>query len=132
MKVVVTENNIDTVIEATQEAVERALEAIGLQAEGYAKMLTPVDTGNLRNSMTHQVEGNTVAIGTNNEYAVFQEYGTGIYADSGGRQTPWWYQDSKGEWHFTHGTKPRHMLKNGIQNHLDEYKQIAEHYLKGE
>lgn len=58
--------------EAKDEAVARALEAIGLQAEGYAKAKCPVDTGNLRNSITHQREGEeTEVIGTNVEYAAY-------------------------------------------------------------
>lgn len=54
-----------------------ALEAVGQQAEGYAKLLCPVDTGNLRNSITHRQEGNdTEVIGTNVEYAPYVELGT--------------------------------------------------------
>ena len=68
-------DNSDIFKQATAEAIERALEAIGLQAEGYAKMLCPVDTGNLRNSITHQVapEDSAVHMGTNVEYV---EYGS--------------------------------------------------------
>lgn len=53
-----------------------ALEAVGLQAEGYAKQLCPVDTGRLRNSISHAVQGNEVYIGSNVSYAPFVEYGT--------------------------------------------------------
>ena len=51
-------------------ALLRGLEKIGLVAEGYAKKLCPVDTGNLRNSITHVVDegGDAVYIGTNSEY----------------------------------------------------------------
>lgn len=49
-------------IDAKNIAVERALEAIGLQAESYAKKnLTAsghIDTGLLRNSIAHAVSGN--------------------------------------------------------------------------
>lgn len=57
--------------EEMQAAVLRALEKCGLTAEGYAKMLCPVDTGNLRNSLTHQVQPSETAvyIGTDSEYA---------------------------------------------------------------
>ncbi|WP_419085677.1 HK97 gp10 family phage protein [Slackia isoflavoniconvertens] len=50
-------------------ALLRGLEKIGLVAEGYAKKLCPVDTGNLRNSITHVVDegGDAVYIGTNSE-----------------------------------------------------------------
>jgi hypothetical protein len=54
-------------------ALLRGLEKIGLVAEGYAKKLCPVDTGNLRNSITHVVDegGDAVYIGTNSEYGAY-------------------------------------------------------------
>ena len=54
-------------------ALLRGLEKIGLVAEGYAKKLCPVDTGNLRNSITHTVDegGDAVYIGTNSEYGAY-------------------------------------------------------------
>lgn len=66
-------NNSGLVREEFQAAVLRALEKCGLTAEGYAKMLCPVDTGNLRNSITHQVDegGDVVYIGTNSEYGAY-------------------------------------------------------------
>ena len=48
-------DNSKEVLEAMQQATVRALEKCGLVAEGYAKKLCPVDTGNLRNSITHDV-----------------------------------------------------------------------------
>lgn len=59
-------------------ALLRGLETCGLVAEGYAKKLAPVDTGNLRNSITHTVDEDEPAayIGTNVEYAPYQELGT--------------------------------------------------------
>lgn len=59
-----------------QSAFARALERIGLQAEGYAKDLCPVDTGNLRNSITHTSDGKAAYIGTNVEYGKYVELGT--------------------------------------------------------
>lgn len=61
---------------AYDQARERSLEIIGLTAEKYAKEITPVDTGRLRNSITHEVDGKEVYIGTNVEYAPPVEYGT--------------------------------------------------------
>lgn len=48
---------------------QAALEAVGLVAEAYSKKLCPVDTGTLRNSISHAVKGNDVYIGSNVEYA---------------------------------------------------------------
>jgi len=61
---------------AYEQARERSLEIIGLTAEKYAKEITPVDTGRLRNSITHNVDGKEVYVGTNVEYAPHVEYGT--------------------------------------------------------
>ena len=54
-------------------ATARGLEICGEKAESYAKALCPVDTGNLRNSITHAMEadGKAVIVGTNVEYAMF-------------------------------------------------------------
>ena len=126
-------DNREIVFENMSEALRRGLEKIGLVAEGYAKKLCPVDTGNLRNSITHVVDGQEPAaiIGTNSEYAPYVELGTGIYAKGGGgRPTPWVYQDAKGNWHMTHGNKPQPFLKPAAHDHRDQYRQILEDELK--
>ena len=115
------------------EALLRGLEKCGLVAEGYAKKLCPVDTGNLRNSITHVVDEQEPAaiIGTNNEYAAYVELGTGIYAEGGGgRPTPWVYQDEKGNWHYTRGNKANPFLKPALADHTQTYKNIFEDELK--
>ena len=49
-------DNSEEVSAALKAALLRGLEKCGLVAEGYAKKLCPVDTGNLRNSITHAVD----------------------------------------------------------------------------
>lgn len=120
----------DDAIAEKDKAIEKALETIGLVAERYAKEICVVDTGRLRNSISHQVDENTVYVGTNVEYAPYIEFGTGIYAESGGRTVPWSYQDDKGEWHTTSGSKPHPYLRPSINNHLSEYKEIVKRELK--
>lgn len=70
MSVKFTDNSRE-VLSAFEEAKARGLERIGLEAEGYAKDLCPVDTGNLRNSISHLVDegGDAAYIGSNVEYA---------------------------------------------------------------
>lgn len=63
-------DNSDKVIKATNDQIAKALEECGLLAEGYAKLLCPVDTGNLRNSVTHDVWKNEMHVGSAVEYAV--------------------------------------------------------------
>lgn len=76
--VTVNEDNTEEVSQGIRRAIDRALEEIGLAAEGYAKRACPVDTGNLRNSITHAVESgeDAVYVGTNVEYAPYVEMGT--------------------------------------------------------
>lgn len=124
-------DNSGAVLSAFHAAVEKALEECGLVAEGYAKKLAPVDTGNLRNSISHKVdpEEPAVYIGTNSSYAAYQEFGTGIYTE-GGRDTPWVYQDAKGNWHWTRGNKAQPFLKPAVADHAKQYRQIIEQELK--
>ena len=125
-------DNSQEFIAAMREAAIRALEACGLTAEGYAKLLCPVDTGNLRNSISHQVDSEELAvyIGTNVEYAPYPELGTGIYYE-GGRKTPWVYQDAHGNWHITHGQRAQPYLKPAVADHAGEYHRIIEQEMKG-
>ena len=123
------------VLEAMKSQVLLGMKACGMEAEGYAKADCPVDTGRLRNSIAHKVvqeeESTVLYVGSNVEYALYHEYGTGIYAENGmGRKTPWVYVDDKGVRHVTKGVKPRHMFKNSLANHKERYKAILEAALK--
>jgi HK97 gp10 family phage protein len=80
MGVRIATDNRDAVESAISSAIAASLEEIGSVAEGYAKRECPVDTGRLRNSITHQVEVGNLSgkayIGTNVEYAEYVELGT--------------------------------------------------------
>ena len=130
MEVEFTDNSQEF-IRAMQGAAVRALEKCGLIAEGYAKALCPVDTGNLRNSLTHQVEQDepAVYIGSNSEYAAFVELGTGKYYH-GGRKDPWAYQDAQGNWHITNGQRAQPYLKPAVADHVGTYRNIIEGEMK--
>jgi HK97 gp10 family phage protein len=126
-------DNSKEILRALNSAFLKALERCGMQAEGYAKDLTPVDTGNLRNSISYRVDAASkkVVIGTNNEYATYVELGTGKYKEGGGgRPDPWVYQDDNGNWHHTHGQKAQPYLKPAVANHKQTYKNIIEDSLK--
>ena len=126
-------DNSKEFLAAFDKAVVKVLEQCGMQAEGYAKNLTPVDTGNLQNSISYRVDASSkkVVIGTNNEYAAYVELGTGKYKEGGGgRPDPWVYQDDNGNWHHTHGQKARPYLKPAVADHKQTYKNIIEDSLK--
>ena len=119
------------VLNEFHDAVLRALERCGEQAEGYAKDLAPVDTGNLRNSISHTVDEDepAVYIGSNTSYAPYVELATGIYAE-GGRPTPWVYQDDEGNWHWTAGNPAQPFLAPAVKEHATTYRNIIEDELK--
>lgn len=126
-------DNSGEILREFGEAVQRALERVGEQAEGYAKDLAPVDTGQLRNSISHAVDESEPAayIGTNLEYAPYVELGTGQYNPQG-RPTPWVYQDAKGDWHWTKGNPAQPFLKPAVSDHAQTYRNIIEDELKNE
>ena len=99
-------NRSAEVLRALDIQKTQALEAIGARAETHAKANTPVDTGNLRNSMAHAVKGDSAYIGTNVEYGPYVEFGT-----------------SRNNAH--------HMLKKAATEHSEEYKAIAKAALGG-
>lgn len=130
------EDHKEEILEAMKEQVASALEAIGIDAASTAANNVDaaglVDTGTLKNSISHAVDGNTVYIGTNVSYAVYHELGTGKYAEEGGgRQDPWRYQDSNGDWHTTSGVPAKHFLKSAVESHAEEYAKIISDTLKG-
>lgn len=96
------ESHVDEFLSELDEAKKRALETIGLVAEGYAKDRCPVDTGRLSGSITHAVvDSSTAVIGTNVEYGKYVELGTS-------RQDPHPY------------------LRPAATEHTEQYKNIVE------
>ncbi|MFP7199683.1 HK97 gp10 family phage protein [Lysinibacillus halotolerans] len=78
-----------------------------LQTEARAR--APEDSGYLRQSIEVDLMNNglTAVVTVGADYAIYIEYGTGIYAVNGdGRKTPWvYYSDKYGEFVFTRGMK---------------------------
>jgi hypothetical protein len=68
-------DNSDAVLAEIESKIQMGLEAVGIEAEDNVALLTPVDTGHLKQSITHVVSDHTVVVGTNVEYAVRQELG---------------------------------------------------------
>ena len=101
----IIEDNTDAIIEALGTATVRALEAIGIEAESDAAKLCPVDTGRLRNSITHTIDGDGkwAVVGTNTEYALFV------------------HENRK---------HPQRFLTDAVTRNADKYRRIAEAALK--
>ena len=126
-------SHLPELLEEAESQITVALEKCGLVAEAYAKRECPVDTGALRNSITHTVDtGERKAyVGTNMEYAPYVELGTGIHAN-GGRQTPWVYKGEDGKFYTTSGQVANPFIKPAAADHAEEYMSIIISTLKGE
>lgn len=107
MAVVVFESHITDIKAALNEQVARASEIIGGMAESYAKELSRVDTGTMKNSIGHSVEdgGRTVVVGAGPVYAIYNELGT-------------------------RRMRPQPFIRPSIENHISEYKTVYETELK--
>lgn len=90
-----------------------ALEEAAGELESQVKRNTRVKTGKTKNSWKHKVVDDTAYIGSDYENAIWEEFGTGDYAlNNDGRKGGWFYEDEKGEGHFTHGKKPQRAFWN--------------------
>ena len=93
--------------------------------ERSAKQKAPKDKGDLRRSITSKVEDTEGVVYTPLEYAPYVEYGTGLFAEGGGRQdVPWNYQDDEGNWHSTSGQKPQPYMRPALNENREEILRI--------
>lgn len=110
---VVVTDNLEEVLTAFNGAVEAALVEIGSKAQGYAKDITPVRTGVLRDSIGFEVKGDEKAVYIGTIAEKFPEDQYGKYVELGSR-----------------GSKGVHMLQRAASEHKDEYKSLLEDSMK--
>lgn len=125
---------LDGVLERLENIVDndkltQSLKKACALVEREAKIKAPKDTGELRRSITSEVrQDGTDLIGvvfTPLEYAPYIEYGTGLFAEEGGRQdVPWHYKDDEGNWHTTSGQRPQPYLRPALNENREEIKRI--------
>lgn len=116
-------NSLDNLLD--NDKLEKAMGTACAAVEADAKKKAPKDTGALRRSITSKVENDGVnivgVVYTPLEYAPYIEYGTGLFAEEGGRQnTPWSYEDDKGEWHSTSGIKPHPYMRPALNDNREK------------
>jgi HK97 gp10 family phage protein len=79
-RVVLDHAAIDRLFRSPTGPAGVALAKSAIKVEAAAKRLAPVDTGRLRSSISHQLtvdgQGLVAYVGTNVDYAIFQELGT--------------------------------------------------------
>ena len=106
-------DNLEEVLEAVDSAITAGLVEIGAKAQGYAKDLTPVRTGTLRDSIGVEVDKDEKAAYIGTMVDRFPKKPYGQYVELGARGRP--------------GV---HMLKRAASEHTDEYKQLMEDSMK--
>lgn len=92
-----------------EDWVKKGIAKTTMSIYNTAITMAPVDTSWLKESITFQLKDGgmhgVVEVGA--EYAIYVEYGTGIYATGPGgsraKKIPWSYQDPDGKWHTTKG-----------------------------
>lgn len=133
-------NDAEVIKRIKQRVVDRLI-LVGEFVAGDAKLRCPVDLGNLRESIFYKVDENklSVIIGTNVEYAIYIEFGTGEKAEDGnGKKGGWFYvtdykqakgfllgQTKNGKYlYFTYGSKPQPFLRPALIENKEAIKTI--------
>ena len=121
-------------LEEVLEAIDKLDDTSGIEAalgkacalvERSAKIKAPKDTGALRRSITSKVDGLEGVVYTPLEYAPYVEYGTGLFAEEGGRKdVPWYYKNDEGEWVKTSGQKPQPFMRPALEENRTEILRI--------
>ena len=138
---VITNDHTEEVLKALAEAVKKSAEAVGLQAEGHAKVELRnapkrIDTGLLKNSITHATSGSPPAASS---YRADTGDGHGSYtgqapeSNSEYAADAWVGTNVEYAYYVHDGTRrmtPNRFLKNAATNYRDEYKGIVEQQLK--
>ena len=110
---IVFTDNLDEVLDAVDSAITAGLVEIGATAQGYAKDLTPVRTGTLRDSIGVEVKKDEKAAYIGTMVDRFPKKPYGQYVELGAR-----------------GRAGRHMLQRAASEHTDEYKRLMEDSMK--
>lgn len=106
------DDNRMAVMRAINDSIQRFLKEASGEVVSETARNSRVDTGQLKASWTYYIEDDTAIIGSGEQNAIWEEFGTGIHAvdingnPSGkGRQSPWFYTNRHGDLVFTRGKK---------------------------
>lgn len=122
----ITIEGLDNILEkldklANPTTIEASLGKACAVVEASAKQKAPKDNGDLRRSIASKVEGGEGIVYTPLEYAPYVEYGTGLFAEGGGRQdVPWVYVDDEGIGHSTSGQKPQPYMRPALNENREK------------
>lgn len=99
--------------------------------ERAAKQKAPKKSGDLRRSIQSEVNGTEGVVFTPLEYAPYVEYGTGLFAENGGRKdVPWWYKNDDGKWVSTRGQHPQPFMRPAAQESREKVLRLLKESVK--
>lgn len=133
MSVEFTNNSIKVKEAMKETGIAWLHEACG-EIESQTKRNSAVDTGETKGSYQHKVNEDALEgfIGSDNQNAVWEEFGTGEYALNGdGRKGGWFYEDVSGKGHFTHGKKAKRPLFKAYTALKTHLQRMAQERFKG-
>lgn len=110
---IIITDNLDEVLKHLNNALERGLVDIGAKAQSYAKDLTPVRTGTLRDSIGVEVKKDEKVAYIGTMIDKFPDKPYGKYVELGAR-----------------GNSGVHMLQRAATEHTAEYKKLMEDSMK--
>ncbi len=119
---------------AMDDRIVAVLEDCAGEIESQTKRNSRVKTGKTKNSFRHHVdsEKHVATIGSSDENAIWEEFGTGEHALKGnGRKGGWHYKDAKGDWYFTYGKKPSRAFWNAFVSLKSKIISRIQNSLKG-
>ncbi|TDM12658.1 HK97-gp10 family putative phage morphogenesis protein [Macrococcus bovicus] len=99
---------LDDYADEMEQWAKKGIAGTTMAIYNTAVSLAPVDMGFLRESIDFKFEngGMTGIISVGAEYAIYVEFGTGIFATQGSKakKIPWTYKNADGEWVTTYGS----------------------------
>jgi len=130
------ESHFDKAIRKMQAAEKLAVKRGAEYIKGNAATYSRKRSGDTARGFQTKVSftGNIPkgVIYNNNENAIYEEFGTGIHAEKGGRKTPWVYKDKRtGKFFRTRGKKGTKAFRNAGENHKSEVGRIMIAAMKG-
>lgn len=127
------EDYSDEVIKSLKKRAIKALHESAGEIKSQVKRNSRVDTGQLKRSWKYTIDESKfeAKIGSTEQNAIWEEFGTGEHAVRGnGRKGGWFYVDAKGKGHFTRGKRPNKTLETAIRTKLKTVKRIMERNMK--
>ncbi|PEJ92038.1 HK97 gp10 family phage protein [Bacillus wiedmannii] len=116
-----------------QVAMLRAAEYVKGMAQTYSRKRSG-DTARSITAETKMLGDQVVGIvGSNQDNAIYEEFGTGIYAEKGGgRSDKWVYKDKRtGNFYRTQGKKGTRALRNAGEMHKADVMRIIQQTMRG-